>query len=233
MKKRTLFLALGIFFLLIQKIQAQVRFGVRAGANFSGLNLKFSDGNKAGGSKIIPGFNAGVTTTIPIWNSIYIQPGLLFSTKGTKLTDDAYYWFWGDNKGIYTKLTTSYIELPFTAIYKYALGKGKLTGGAGPYVAYAVGGKWKDVIDGEVTTGQLKFYKNADELPDNGDYVNFGKRLDIGLNVLAGYEFTEQLSAQLNGQFGLRNLHQVNPGGQKNDAKQNTIGFGISIGYRF
>ncbi|HEX7756866.1 MAG TPA: PorT family protein, partial [Niabella sp.] len=70
-------------------------------------------------------------------------------------------------------------------------------------------------------------------LPDNGDYVNFGKRLDIGLNVLAGYEFTEQLSAQLNGQFGLRNLHQVNPGGQKNDAKQNTIGFGISIGYRF
>ncbi|ANH83741.1 hypothetical protein A8C56_06335 [Niabella ginsenosidivorans] len=233
MKKQTLFLALGILVLTIQKAQAQVSFGVHAGANFSSLNLKFSDGEKASGSKIIPGFNAGITAEIPVWNGIYFQPGLLFSTKGAKLTNDAYYWFWGDNTGTYTKLMPSYIELPLTAVYKYPLGNGKLIGGAGPYAAYAIGGKWKDVVEGQVYTGKLKFYKNYDDMPQNEDYENFGKRLDIGLNLLAGYEFTEKLSAQINGQFGLRNLQQVNSGGEKNDAKQNTIGFGISIGYRF
>jgi len=55
------------------------------------------------------------------------------------------------------------------------------------------------------------------------------KRLDGGANFLAGYEFANKLSFQLNAQLGLLNIA---PDGA-NDNKVKNTGFGLSLGYRF
>lgn len=234
MKKKVIFFLFAATLAAMNTISAQITLDARIGANFSSTNLKFLDGSKASGSKLVPGFNAGINVEAPVWNGIYIQPGLLFTTKGTKLTKDAYYWFGQiDNDKNYLKFNNYYVELPLNIIYKYQLGKNKIFGGAGPYATYAIGGKWKHVNDGIVETGKTKFYKNYDDMPKDENHLNYGRKLDIGLNALVGYELTEKLSAQINGQFGLRNLIQVNAGGQVNDAKMKTIGADISIGYRF
>ncbi|MGC4234580.1 MAG: PorT family protein, partial [Niabella sp.] len=159
----------------------------------------------------------------------------MYTTKGGKLTGDANYWFWGDepDNGDYLKLNARYIELPLNIIYKYPLGKGKAIGGLGPYVAYGIGGSWRDKYKGDVTKGKLKFEKYLTDMPDNDKLIDYGRKLDIGINVLLGYELTRHLSATINGGFGLRNLTPLASGEDATDAKQKNIGGSILIGYRF
>jgi len=214
---------------------SQASFGVKAGVTFTSLQLTYKNGDKATGATVIPGFNAGVTAEFPVWQNIYVQPGLMYTTKGGKLTGDADYWFWGDetDDGDYLKLNARYIELPLNVIYKYPLGKGKAIGGLGPYVAYGIGGSWRDNYKGDITKGKLTFDKRFSNIPGDGEPFVYGKKLDIGINVLLGYELTNHLSATINGSFGLRNLTPLASDENATDAKEKNIGGSISIGYRF
>ena len=105
----------------------------RAGVNFQNLNGKDEDGDKLD-NKLKTGFNAGVNAEIPVGIDFYVQPGLLFSTKGSKF-DDA-------NGEI--KRNISYIEIPVNFLYKPELGDGRMLLGFGPYAAFAVGGNTED-----------------------------------------------------------------------------------------
>src|SRR5690606_4825542 len=111
-------------------VSAQTTFGVRAGVNFQNLNGKQSDGDKIMG-KIRTGFNAGVNAEIPIGEGFYLQPGILYSLKGANEKDFEM-----------VETSISYIEVPINFIYKPDLGTGRMLLGFGPYVAYAVGGKY-------------------------------------------------------------------------------------------
>jgi hypothetical protein len=57
------------------------------------------------------------------------------------------------------------------------------------------------------------------------------KRFDAGGNLLAGYEFANKLSFQLNAQLGLVNINPEISGSDK--TKYRNTGFGVSLGYRF
>ena len=57
------------------------------------------------------------------------------------------------------------------------------------------------------------------------------KRFDAGANLLAGYEFSNNLSFQLNAGLGLTRLNN-RPDNDNNSSIKNT-GFGVSLGYRF
>src|SRR3990170_5379360 len=131
MKTKTLFIAVcATLFSTAIFAQSKTTFGIRAGVNFQNLNGKnAADDNWD--NKLKTGFNAGVNAEIPVGIDFYVQPGLLFSTKGAKLEDSD------------TKLNLSYLELPVTFIYKLELGPGGMVLGFGPYAAYAVGGKTK------------------------------------------------------------------------------------------
>jgi hypothetical protein len=182
--------------------QSKTSFGIRAGVNFQNLNGK-DENDDSWNNKLKTGFNAGVNAEIPVGIDFYLQPGLLFSTKGAKLEDSD------------TKLNLSYLELPINFIYKPELGTGRMVLGFGPYAAYAVGGKTKD------PDTDLEF----------GDQPGEWKRFDAGANLLAGYEFNNKLSFQLNAGLGLLNIVKRSEDDDKSTVKN--TGFGVSLGYRF
>lgn len=182
--------------------QSKTTFGIRAGVNFQNLNGKDANDDKLD-NKLKTGFNAGVNAEIPVGIDFYLQPGLLFSTKGAKADV-------GDGK-----INLSYLELPVNFIYKPELGTGRMVLGFGPYAAYAIGGKTKD------PDADIEF----------GDHPGELKRFDAGANLLAGYEFSNKLSFQLNAGLGLVNINN-RPSGDSKSSLKNT-GFGVSLGYRF
>jgi hypothetical protein len=189
-------------------------FGIRAGVNFQNINGKDADDDDLD-NKLKTGFHAGVTADIPIAPEFYVQPGILFSLKGAKVDDAAD-----------TKINISYLEVPVNFLYKPVLGTGNLLLGFGPYAAFAVGGKIKnDNVDVD-----LKFDNEVN--PASPDAYRTLKRFDFGANFLAGYQFSNHLSAQLNAQLGLVNINPKYTTGDT-DAKAKNTGFGVSLGYSF
>ena len=186
--------------------QSDVTYGIRAGVNFQNLNGKDIDGDKLE-NDLKTGFNVGVNAEIPIGIDFYLQPGLLFSTKGAK------YSF----QGTEATRNISYLELPINFLYKPELGDGHLLLGFGPYAAYALGGK----IKGGGTDIDMEF----------GNEIGETKPFDAGANLLAGYDFNNNLSFQLNAGLGLINMYN-RPDGDSESSVKNT-GFGVSLGYRF
>jgi len=205
MKTKLVSVTVLAFFVTVNSFaQSNITFGVRAGVNFQNLTGKDETGDKFS-NKLIPGFNVGGNVEIPVATDFYLQPGLLFSTKGAK------------DKNSDFKTHLSYLEIPVNFLYKPVLGDGKLLLGFGPYAAFGVGGKYKG--DGNSTS--VEFGSDPDQV----------KRFDAGANLLAGYEFSNKLSFQLNAGLGLVNLANRAPGDSKSSLKN--TGFGISAGYRF
>jgi hypothetical protein len=186
--------------------QSKTTFGVRAGVNFQNLTGQDDEGNKLN-NDLKMGFNAGVNAEIPVGIDFYLQPGLLFSTKGAQY----------DVAGVEVKRSLSYLEVPVNFLYKPELGDGRLILGFGPYAAFAVGGKIKS--------------GNTEIDMEFGNEVGETKAFDAGANLLAGYEFSNRFSFQLNAGLGLINMYNREPGDSKTSLKN--TGFGISVGYRF
>jgi hypothetical protein len=216
MKTKALLLALATTALVVNA-KAQTTFGIRAGVNFQNINGDDPDGDDLD-LKMKTGFHIGVNAEIPIATDFYVQPGVLFSTKGAKsdVDDDA-------------KIKLSYIEVPINFLYKPVLGSGKLLLGIGPYVAFAVGGKVSDA-NGKDTDIE---FENEITLAQYGSATPYVKRLDVGGNLLVGYELSSKLSAQLNAQLGMVKINPKITGISGDDSKWKNTGFGVSLGYRF
>lgn len=215
MKSKVLLLAFAATALtLTSKAQDEkTTFGVRAGVNFTNINGE-DEGGRDYDNKMKTGFHIGVNAEIPVAPEFYVQPGLLFSTKGAKqeLTGDD------------LKYNISYLEIPINFLFKPTLGSGKMLLGVGPYVGIAVGGKVK--VGSNDADIQFKSDVKATETKPTM------KRMDFGGNLLVGYELSSKFSAQLNAQLGMSNL-EPKIDGKKQESKSKNTGFGISFGYRF
>jgi len=215
-KKNILLLTLMLFFGLstIAQETEGTTFGIRAGINFQNINGENNSGDKLKNDMALR-FNAGVVANIPVAPEFYFQPGLLYTTKGAKFSDDIL----GVN--ISSELKTSYIELPLSFLYRPLLGTGHFLLGFGPYVAYG--------IDGTFGSGDNKLdIKFGDGSSDNNLF--YIKRMDYGANLFFGYELQNGFLVQLNTQLGLANILPDNADG---DATFKNTGFGISLGYNF
>lgn len=212
MKTKTLLIAATIL-CSAMFAQSQTTFGIRAGVNFQNLNGKDGSDDKLD-NKLKTGFNAGVNAEIPVGIDFYVQPGVLFSTKGAKIEDSD------------DKIDLSYVEVPVNFIYKPALGSGRLILGFGPYAAFAIGGKYKPESGDDV---DIEFEKKVTPVQYATGF--YAKRFDAGANLLFGYEWANKLSVQLNAGLGLVN---INPEieGVDTDATTKNTGFGLSLGYR-
>jgi len=199
-------------------------FGVRAGVNFQNITGKYGNDVKMK-NDLIPGFNVGVNAEIPIAPTFFIQPGLLFTTKGAKLEQN--------NSQSYTSnVHLSYIEVPVNLVYKPLLGTGRLIAGFGPYVDFGVGGKIKYDGTNAPADKDIKFQKTISSSDNNNNYAYY-RGFGAGANVLFGYEFANKLSFQLNAQLGLTDINPENQSVSSTNAKATNTGFGISAGYRF
>ncbi|MBB4037088.1 hypothetical protein GGR21_003003 [Dysgonomonas hofstadii] len=156
-------------------------FGVKAGMSLSNFN-----GDLDMDAKI--GFNAGVTMDYALAPDLYLLTGLDFTTKGAKDGDD-----------FKMKLNLSYLQLPIHVGYKLNISENtRLNLHAGPYLAYAVSGKWK-VKEGGVEG-------SIDAFGDEVDAVGLKmKRFDFGLGLGVGVEFG-QFNVGLGYDLGLLNI---------------------------
>jgi len=192
--------------------QTSTTFGIRAGVNFQNINGKNASNNTLK-NKMLTGFHGGVNAEIPVGTSFYVQPGVLYSMKGTKGKD-----------GSKTKL--NYIEVPVNFIYKPELGTGNLILGFGPYAAFGIGGQL------EYSTGVSVDVDFGGDFNGTNAAAAF-KSFDAGANFLAGYEFANKFSFQLNAQLGLININKENPAIQDDKTRWRNTGWGLSLGYRF
>lgn len=199
---------------------SQVRFGIKAGVNMA--DLKYEPQDETHGTpdaNSLTSFHAGVIMDVPLAEVVSIQPGVMFTGKGSKLQYSGSGWDYTQ------KMNPLYVEVPVNILFKPTIGTNtKFYVGAGPYIAAGVGGKFS--FDG-----------NAGPFDVAGDHdLKFGdksgddlKSTDIGGNVLAGFEFSNGLL--LGAQYGLSFTNNA-PKGENSDSKilKNKV-LSVSIGY--
>lgn len=172
-------------------------FGVKGG-----LNLSNWVGSDADNTKMQVGFHIGGLMELPLSGNVYLQPELLLTQKGCKSEGTSY--------------RPLYIEVPVNLMLKADVGTGKLTIGAGPYVAMGIAGKASE--DGI----SIDLFKKIDVLD-----AAMLKRFDAGLGVNVGYEFSNGFLANLGTSFGLINVPDDGDASIKNSVVS------LSVGYKF
>ena len=152
MKKLILFAALAVFG--FTQVNAQAKFGAKAGANLANLVGDIED------NKMLFGFHVGAVAEFAISEDFFIAPELLFSTQGYKLDDDDFD----------ASLNLNYINLPIMAKYQVADG---FTLEAGPQIGFLMSSKFK--VEGE--SGDAEGLSDI----DFGLNLGLGYRLESGL----------------------------------------------------
>jgi hypothetical protein len=198
--------------------------GFRAGVNFQNFNGRAEDGSMMRTNHIVPRFNAGLNVEIPIAVDFFLQPGLLFTTKGSMKK------YTVNDEPRRDEVTISYIEMPINLVYKPLLGTGHLIVGFGPYVAYGIGGKGKYEAGSVKYTEKVKFLNHV-EAGHSTDFTYF-RAWDAGANLVAGYEFSNRLSFQLNFQLGMLKVNPTYYNMPNDQSSIKNTGFGLSLGYR-
>ncbi|TAE74996.1 MAG: PorT family protein [Bacteroidetes bacterium] len=177
-----------------------------------GLNLASTTSKvQAPTSKtMLLGLNLGVYANYNLAPTFALQAGLVYSGKGESTKSDF----------IKGSTTLNYLEIPINAVYKIPAGEQlKIVINAGPYLAYALNGKYKASGSGFDFNENVEFGSDAGKL----------KRTDFGLNVGAGVEITDKILINLNYGLGLTNLNNLT--GSNAQTINNRV-FSITAGYR-
>lgn len=220
--KKLITVATCIALIVVGHAQKRTTIGFRGGYNLYTIHGRNADGSNFW-LKTEDGFNLGADIEFPIAKNVYLQPGLTYNQKGANFKNYNYMGqtFHGDVK-------LSYIEVPVNIVYKPAVGTGHLLLGAGPYVGRGTG------REAGVDQGMYHVRFTEDVSSAELEQTPFYYRpWDAGANFLAGYQFANNLFAQLNGQIGMKRINPSVNGQWDGKMKHRTAGFGMSIGYRF
>jgi hypothetical protein len=127
----------GVFF----TASAQIQFGVKAGANFATLTGQGSDG-----ATTKTDFHGGGFARIPLINSLFLQPELVYSRQGAKATSD----------GVVYNINQNYLNIPVLAKFQHGSG---LYGETGPQFGFLLAA---NVAAGGTTQDVKSSYKSTD-----------------------------------------------------------------------
>lgn len=171
-----------------EKSDEGLRFGIEAGWNRARYSCTefYSDAQVARN-----GFNCGITVDIPIYVSLFIKSGIIYSEKGYA-TENYDFWVGGATQAEgghweehteYKTTSAGYIQVPVLASYRYNMGeRTQLQLNFGPYFACGICGEMYDTGDQDVDSDNMP--KRFDWGLQISEYFRFGRFL-IG----AGYEF--------------------------------------------
>jgi hypothetical protein len=186
MKKSKIIIALLLFVSISQFTFAQgttdsskLKFGFKGGVNFSNLYTEDVDSNN-----VLTGFNAGIFAKLPITELFAIQPELLYTTKGAKLTYNNSF-----VNGT-SKFKLNYIELPVLLVVNLT---NNFNIHAGPYVAY--------LVDGKATNDSQGTLFDTENNLSNEDYNKF----DTGLSVGVGFD-SDKIGFGVRYNYGLQKV---------------------------
>jgi len=207
-------------------------FYIKGGVNLA--NVSTTSSGRIDNANMLTSFHVGFMGDLPLGKVVAIQPGLLFTGKGTKSQTgqpgDTYYY----------KATSNpyYIEIPVNLVFKIPLeDKDKSSSffiGAGPYAAIGVSGKNKT----EGHAGLVAFsgsdkiqYSNDDPTTFNqqeGAGLGIMRRFDFGLNGTAGFQLHSVLLSANYG-YGLTKINSV---AKNDDDKNKHRVLSFSIGFK-
>jgi hypothetical protein len=162
---------------------------IQAGVNLANVSVN-NDGN-IDNANMLTSFQVGVVGDAHIGGILYLQPGILFSGKGSKIEIGR------PTENLYIKQTSNpfYIEVPVNFVAKLPFNsESHFFFGAGPYGAIGVAGKAK--TDRQML-GFTSHYENniifSNDDPttfnqEEGTGIGVLKRFDYGVNGLVGVE---------------------------------------------
>lgn len=155
-------------------------YGLRIGLGISAIN---SDDDKLDGGSLQTGLNVGALIGFQLSPKapVYLETGLYYTEKGGK----------GKLKGEKFTYDLNYLELPIVAKYKYEIdGDFSVQPFAGGYLAYGIGGK----------------YKNYDTRESEPSFSSEAfKRFDGGIRLGCGFEYST-VYGELVYDLGLANI---------------------------
>lgn len=233
--KKSLFMCCTVVSMLFAHLCiAQVQWGVRAGLNASNSTFGISENSTVDTDPVVR-LQIGFTVDIPISNSIYLLPSIMYQGKGFKGMG---VWPVISGEESELKVNLSYLVMPLQVVFKPKIGEnGRLLAGAGPYLGYGMGGAWQaesDLLYDDIMLaqreGEVNFTTDG-SVGEMGVY-NYGKPWDYGIGFLLGYEYKQVYSLQVNADFGLANL-QYQYGDYDTGQKLKNSGVGLSLGYKF
>jgi hypothetical protein len=191
---------------------AQIKFGPKIGLSYSELpnNTEYIIYQH-----IYNGYHLGVLAEFRLFEHLFLQPGVLISTKGSKYTV-------GNNSAGSTtgfsnfELSSLNVDIPLDLAYMFDMHSYKLLLITGPQLGYGLVGKWTTSFG---TSSNVHF----------GDGPNDDlKPFDFGLNFGGGFQVA-RIQFSLLYYMGLKSLSTLTPPIKEQKYKV----FSISIAYLF
>jgi hypothetical protein len=167
--------------------------GPSVGVNYSWITFDEKENKDYYKVTPVPGFHAGVNLSFKVRKRFFLHSSLIYSQKG-KIVEGK------DDPDLRNKVTYSYIELPilYTVEFKMHAKNNreyKIYLGAGPNVSYWLGGRGT-FYNSELREGfqderkyRIAFKKNLEEIDDKEMGIEQANRVQLGLNISAGFVF--------------------------------------------
>ncbi|MGZ8540629.1 MAG: outer membrane beta-barrel protein [Chitinophagaceae bacterium] len=202
---------------------------LRGGVNLA--NVSVTDNGGIDDAKMLTSFQVGIIGDINITSFLALQPGVIFSGKGTKTQRG------NENDANFYRATSNpyYVEVPLNLVFKTPTGNSNFFVGAGPYIAMGIAGKNK--VNGKIGGVSYNSERNIKWSNDDPTTLNeeegsgFGimKRFDYGLNGTIGIE-ASKLVISANYGLGLAKLQSGSGGsGEDNYNKHRVLSFTLGF----
>lgn len=201
---------------------------LRAGVNLA--NVSVTGNGDIDDAKMLTSFQLGIIGDFRLASFLAIQPGLVFTGKGTKTQTG------NQDEANFYRATTNpyYLEIPVNLVFKTPTGPTKFFAGAGPYLGIGIAGKNKvnGSFLGTSFSAEEKIDWSNDDLSttDYEEGAGFGimKRFDYGLNGTVGVE-TDNVVISANYGLGLAKLQSGNASGEDNSNKHRVLSFTLGF----
>ena len=201
---RNAIVAVSLVILSTSAMAQKTRLGIKSGLNITDVTTNDKAENEAIGPR--SAFHLGLVADIALNDKLAFQPQLNYSGRGAQ--EDHM-----DHKDVF-KFNS--LEIPLNFVYKAAgNGHGGFFAGAGPNIGYNFNGKL-EVTDDPTENTDFEFGSDAGQI----------RRMDLGLNFLAGYELKNGIFVSANYTRGLSNWLNA-------DEKWRNNVFAVSVGYFF
>lgn len=182
-------------------LKAQTKYGFKLGYNLGSVSSNDPEIKEDG--KTLSGIGFGAFAEFSVGKNFTIQPQLNYNRKGLAVAYD----------GHSDKFQFNVLDIPVNALYR---SNGGFFIGGGPNFGFNLSGGLR-AHDDPSENFDFEFGKNPGQI----------KRMDLGLNLLTGYEFKNGLFVSANYLAGLTNLSNVSGQTWRN----NLLNF--SLGYSF
>jgi hypothetical protein len=202
---------------------------IKAGVNLA--NVSVADDGNVDDANMLTSFQVGITGDVHLASILYLQPGIFFTGKGSKLEIGR------PTENFYAKQTTNpfYIEVPVNFVIKLPFNdESHFFFGAGPYGAIGIAGKAKTdrkVLNFTSHTENSIEFSNDDPSTfgeEEGTGLGVLKRFDYGLNGVVGVEGKSLVLSAGYG-LGLAKLQSGSNSSSDNNNKHRVLNFTVGF----